>query len=64
MSSTAEVVSSTLASSLRAWQGIRSRTDVARPAKLLKLYEFENCPYCRLVREVLTELDLDAGCVR
>ena len=35
-----------------------------RPARLaghsLKLYEFENCPHCRLVREVLTELDLDA----
>lgn len=24
------------------------------------LYEFEACPYCRLVREALTELDLDA----
>lgn len=25
----------------------------------LSLYEFEACPYCRKVREVLTELDLD-----
>ncbi len=51
---------STLASSLRGWQGIRARTDAQQPEKLLTLYEFENCPYCRIVREVLTELDLDA----
>ncbi len=25
----------------------------------LELYEFEGCPYCRKVREVFTELDLD-----
>jgi glutathione S-transferase len=31
-----------------------------RPSKPLELYEFEACPYCRLVREALTELDLDA----
>jgi len=29
------------------------------PAKLLELYDFEACPYCRKVREVLCELDLD-----
>ena len=60
MSNTANLLTSTLASSLRGWQGIRSRTDVAKPAKLLELYDIENCPYCRIVREVLTELDLDA----
>jgi glutathione S-transferase len=31
-----------------------------RPDWLFELYEFEGCPYCRLVREALTELDLDA----
>ncbi|HEX4916281.1 MAG TPA: glutathione S-transferase N-terminal domain-containing protein [Limnobacter sp.] len=31
-----------------------------QPVKPLKLFEFEACPYCRLVREVLTELALDA----
>lgn len=31
-----------------------------RPAKNLKLYEYEGCPYCRKVRDVLTELDLNA----
>ena len=60
MSNTANLVTSTLTSALRGWQGIRSRAGSGKPVKLLKLYEFENCPYCRLVREVLTELDLDA----
>src|SRR5438093_13699130 len=32
------------------------RTD---PEQLLELYDFEACPYCRKVREVLCELDLD-----
>jgi len=30
-----------------------------RPKKTLILYEFEGCPYCRKVREVLSVLDLD-----
>ncbi len=29
------------------------------PKHLLELYDFEGCPYCRKVREVLCELDLD-----
>jgi glutathione S-transferase len=29
------------------------------PEQPLELWEFENCPYCRKVREVLCELDLD-----
>lgn len=29
------------------------------PPKLLELYDYEGCPYCRKVREVLCELDLD-----
>jgi glutathione S-transferase len=32
------------------------------PPKLLELYDFEACPYCRKVREVLSELDLDYVC--
>jgi len=31
----------------------------ARPDKLLELFEFEACPYCRKVREVMSELDLE-----
>lgn len=30
-----------------------------KPAEPLQLYDIENCPYCRLVREAMTELDLD-----
>jgi glutathione S-transferase len=30
------------------------------PKKMLELYEAEYCPFCRYVRETLTELDLDA----
>jgi hypothetical protein len=30
------------------------------PRKRLELYEAEYCPFCRHVRETLTELDLDA----
>jgi len=30
-----------------------------RPKKTLILYEFEGCPYCRRVREALSQLDLD-----
>lgn len=45
---------------LRTGMGIVARPAARRPEKLLELYEFEACPHCRLVREVLTELDLDA----
>jgi len=31
-----------------------------RPERLLELYEFEGCPFCRKVREALSVLDLDA----
>lgn len=55
------ITSSLLASQLRGWRGTAAFHPAARqPEKLLELYEFEGCPYCRLVREALTELDLDA----
>ena len=60
MTSAVNLFTSTLASSLRGWSGIRSRTDTARPLAMPQLYDIENCPYCRIVREVLTELDMDA----
>ena len=47
---------------VRAGRGIVPRVTAAQrqaPASLLELWEFENCPYCRKVREVLCELDLD-----
>lgn len=60
MSATLDVLNSSLTSSLRFWRGTHARGSTKQPAKHLKLYEFEACPYCRLVREALTELDLDA----
>ena len=60
MLDTLDVLNSTLASSLRLWRGTNARGAARQPKRLLELYEFEACPYCRLVREALTELDLDA----
>jgi len=60
MNSTLDVVGSTVSSTLRFWRGTNARPAARQPAKLLELYEFEACPYCRLVREALTELDIDA----
>lgn len=55
------VSSSLLASQLRGWRGTNAfRPAEKQPGQLLELYEYEDCPYCRLVREALTELDLDA----
>lgn len=43
------------------WRGTAVRvTGADRPGQLLHLYDMEGCPHCRLVREALTELDLDA----
>jgi glutathione S-transferase len=55
-----DIAGSTIASSLRSWRGTRASAAARQPKRLLELYEFEASPYCRLVREALTELDLDA----
>lgn len=55
----ADVLASSLTSTLRAWTGIVSDPAAVKPEKTLELYEFESCPFCRLVREALTELDID-----
>jgi len=60
MLDTLDVLNSTLSSTLRFWRGTNARAAAKQPAEHLQLYEFEACPYCRLVREALTELDLDA----
>lgn len=54
------LVSALLASSARGWRGSIAKPAAKQPQKPLELYEFEGCPFCRLTREVLTELDLDA----
>ncbi|MEH6587951.1 MAG: glutathione S-transferase N-terminal domain-containing protein [Halioglobus sp.] len=53
------VVTSLLSTLIRGTNGIQVTPGTAKPAELLQLYDIENCPYCRLVREALTELDLD-----
>lgn len=55
------VTASILASQLRGWSGTAAfRPARKQPEKTLELYDIEASPYCRLVREALTELDLDA----
>ncbi|MGQ0699771.1 MAG: glutathione S-transferase N-terminal domain-containing protein [Panacagrimonas sp.] len=61
MSSAFDFTTSLFASTFRGWRGSAAfKPAREQPEKLLELYEFEASPYCRLVREVLTELDLDA----
>ena len=53
------VATSMISTLVRGSNGIQSSPAAVKPAKTLRLYDIENCPYCRLVREALTELDLD-----
>ncbi|QKQ98084.1 glutaredoxin [Candidatus Nanohaloarchaea archaeon] len=32
---------------------------MSEPDEMLELYQFEGCPYCKKVREKLTELQID-----
>lgn len=48
-----------VSSSLSLWRGTQVRPGIEKPAQLLQLYDIEGSPACRLVREALTELDLD-----
>ena len=54
------ISASVLASTLRGWRGTMATSRAHQPEQPLQLYDMEDCPYCRLVREALTELDLDA----
>lgn len=55
----AAVAGSIVSSSLGLWRGSLVVRAAAQPALPITLYEYEGCPYCRLVREVLTALHLD-----
>jgi len=60
MSAATDATLNLLAGTIRGWRGTQAFAPAARrPEKLLELYDIEVSPYCRLVREVLTELDLD-----
>ena len=52
--------SSMFATLVRTGTGISSKSAALKPDISLKLFDIEGCPHCRLVREALTELDLDA----
>lgn len=54
-----EVATSLLASLAEQGRGVKIRTGSRQPKEPLELYDMEGCPYCRLVRQALTELDLD-----
>ena len=54
-----EVANSLAATLTENGRGVRIRGRSQQPAELLELYDMENCPYCRVVRQTLTELDLD-----
>jgi glutathione S-transferase len=50
-----------LPSVFRGTRGLRVKDGGVRrrPEKFLEVYEFESCPFCRKLREVLSELDLE-----
>jgi len=60
MNRTVNVATSYAASVARLGLGMRVSALGKRPEKPLELYEFENCPFCRKVREALCLLDLEA----
>ncbi|MEL6948531.1 MAG: glutathione S-transferase N-terminal domain-containing protein [Pseudomonadota bacterium] len=41
-------------------RGLMTHAAASQPELPLELYEMENCPYCRVVREALSALDIDA----
>ncbi|WP_348760296.1 glutathione S-transferase N-terminal domain-containing protein [uncultured Salinisphaera sp.] len=53
-------LTSVLASTLAGWRGTVGAKNTRQPPLMLQLYEYEACPFCRMVRQALTELDLDA----
>ncbi len=61
MSRLLDVSTSFASTLLRPGAGMVVRGVGARPEARIRIYEFEGCPFCRKVREMLTVLDLDAA---
>lgn len=59
-SSRLALLRSLLASTARGWRGTQALRRAPAPRKLLVVFDRENDPDCRLLRELLTELQLDA----
>jgi glutathione S-transferase len=53
------IASSVIASTLRGWHGSAGSKQVTQPPQRPQLFDREDDPECRLVREALTELNLD-----
>ena len=58
MNRSLDLATSYLSTVLELGRGWHARVASREPEKPLELYEFESCPFCRKVREALTELDL------
>lgn len=60
MNNPLDLATSIAASLVTTPRGLLSDPAAEQPRLFLELYEMENCPYCRVVREALTRLDIDA----
>ena len=60
---TLDVTTSVLASTLMGWKGSFGSRRVALPVQTIEIYDREGCARCRLVREALTELNLDVNII-
>ncbi len=54
------LLSSLAATLVRPWIGWRGRPAAKYPAQAIIFYEFEACPYCKIARETLSALQLEA----
>lgn len=54
-----DVATSLAVSVARLGTGLSADSVGKRPKKMLEIYEFEACPFCRKAREALTSTDLD-----
>lgn len=54
-----DVSTSLLGTLMAQGRGVIATKNSKKPSKPLELYDIEGCPYCRIVREALTDLDLD-----
>ncbi len=52
-------IQSHAASVLRFGRGLFAASDTRQPEQTLQLYDHEACPFCRKVRDVMSELDLE-----
>jgi glutathione S-transferase len=60
MSTQIDALVNVFSGSVCGWRGAMVKDRRARqPVRPLKLYDIEASPYCRLVRELLTEMDID-----